>query len=57
MAMTLDIFNRKITMNDRDTVIVDGLRTPFGQVWAVLLPTLSAVKLASPLIKELVEAQ
>jgi len=41
-------------MNDRDTVIVDGLRTPFGRMGGAFA-TLSAVKLASPLIKEIVK--
>lgn len=41
-------------MNDRETVIVDGLRTPFGRMGGNL-STLSAVKLATPLIKEIVE--
>ena len=38
----------------RETVIVDGLRTPFGKMGGAFA-SLSAVKLASPLIKELVE--
>jgi len=37
----------------RETVIVDGLRTPFGKMGGALA-SLSAVKLTSPLIKELV---
>ncbi len=41
-------------MNDRETVIVDGLRTPFGRMGGALAQ-LSAVKLATPLIKEIVE--
>ena len=36
-----------------ETVIVDGLRTPFGRMGGAL-SNLSAVKLASPLIKELI---
>lgn len=41
-------------MEDRVTVIVDGLRTPFGKLGGSLA-SLSAVKLATPLIKEIVE--
>ena len=43
-----------MTTSTRETVIVDGLRTPFGKMGGALA-NLSAVKLASPLIKELVE--
>ncbi len=42
-----------MTTTTRETVIVDGLRTPFGKMGGALA-NLSAVKLASPLIKELV---
>lgn len=43
-----------MTTSGRETVIVDGLRTPFGRMGGALA-NLSAVKLASPLMKELVE--
>jgi acetyl-CoA C-acetyltransferase len=42
-----------MTTGKRETVIVDGLRTPFGKMGGVFA-SLSAVKLTSPLIKELV---
>lgn len=40
--------------NGNETVIVDGLRTPFGKLGGAL-STVSAVDLAAPLIKELLE--
>jgi acetyl-CoA C-acetyltransferase len=43
-----------MTTGKRETVIVDGLRTPFGKMGGVFA-ALSAVKLTSPLIKELVQ--
>lgn len=42
-----------MSTQDRETVIVDGLRTPFGRMGGAFA-NLSAVKLASPLIKEVV---
>lgn len=42
-----------MTTGKRETVIVDGLRTPFGKMGGSLA-AMSAVKLASPLIRELV---
>ena len=42
-----------MSTSTRETVIIDGLRTPFGKMGGALA-NLSAVKLASPLIKELV---
>jgi len=44
-----------MTTNGTATVIVDGLRTPFGKLGGGL-SSVSAVDLAHPIIKKLVEA-
>ncbi len=43
-----------MTKNGNDTVIVDGLRTPFGKLGGAL-SSLSAVDLTAPLIRDLLE--
>ena len=43
-----------MTSNGNETVIVDGLRTPFGKLGGGLA-SVSAVDLAAPLLKKLLE--